>query len=177
MEPPRKRTRRASRAAPFVSDSLDKCTQRDASPVTASPIPQPTRKRRARSRQILVPTTAPMATPPATAAALSPCEVLVGDCRTILSGRADGSFACCVTSPPYWGMRDYGVDGQIGAVASLDAYISSLVVFREVKRLLSPRGTLWLNLGDSQRRPRDSRARQEKRRARDGLPASNTRGS
>ncbi|MGE7932138.1 DNA-methyltransferase [Viridibacillus arvi] len=55
-----------------------------------------------------------------------------------------------VTSPPYWGLRDYGVDGQIGLESSVEEYVKSLVeVFREVKRVLRDDGTLWLNLGDS----------------------------
>ena len=57
---------------------------------------------------------------------------------------------CCVTSPPYYGLRDYGVDGQIGLEDSPDAYVSRLVeVFREVLRVLTDDGTLWLNIGDS----------------------------
>jgi len=57
---------------------------------------------------------------------------------------------CCVTSPPYWGLRDYGVAGQIGLEQSPEAYVSRLVdVFREVRRVLCDDGTLWLNLGDS----------------------------
>lgn len=77
-------------------------------------------------------------------------NVVEGDCRQRLADYADCSFDCCVTSPPYWGLRDYGVDGQIGAEDSLDAYVESLVVaFREVRRVLSDAGTLWLNLGDA----------------------------
>ncbi|MCI0673178.1 MAG: site-specific DNA-methyltransferase, partial [Myxococcaceae bacterium] len=61
----------------------------------------------------------------------------------------DGIAQCCVTSPPYWGLRDYGVEGQIGLEASLGDYVARLVeVFREVRRVLRPDGTLWLNLGD-----------------------------
>jgi DNA modification methylase len=57
---------------------------------------------------------------------------------------------CCVTSPPYFGLRDYGVDGQIGLERTPDAYVAKLVeVFREVRRVLRDDGTLWLNLGDS----------------------------
>jgi DNA modification methylase len=59
------------------------------------------------------------------------------------------SIHACVTSPPYFGLRDYGVDGQIGREPSLEAYVARLVgVFREVRRVLRPDGTLWLNLGD-----------------------------
>lgn len=63
---------------------------------------------------------------------------------------ADGSVHCVVTSPPYWGLRDYGVEGQIGLEESPDAFIESMVmVFREVYRVLRDDGTLWLNLGDT----------------------------
>jgi DNA modification methylase len=62
----------------------------------------------------------------------------------------DGCVACVVTSPPYWGLRDYGVADQIGLEASPDAYVAHLVaVFREVRRVLNDDGTVWLNLGDS----------------------------
>lgn len=62
----------------------------------------------------------------------------------------DGSVNCCVTSPPYYGLRDYGVSGQIGLEQTPDEYVANLVsVFREVKRVLRDDGTLWLNLGDS----------------------------
>lgn len=63
---------------------------------------------------------------------------------------ADKSINCVVTSPPYYGLRDYGVDGQIGLEQTPDDYVNKLVnVFREVKRVLRDDGTLWLNLGDS----------------------------
>lgn len=72
------------------------------------------------------------------------------DCREGLKLLDDNSIDCCVTSPPYWGLRDYGVEGQIGLEDSLQEYIDEMVnVFREVKRVLKPEGTLWLNLGDS----------------------------
>jgi DNA modification methylase len=62
------------------------------------------------------------------------------------------SVDCCVTSPPYWGLRDYGTDGQIGLEASPEAFVAEMVaVFRQVRRVLAPHGTLWLNLGDSTR--------------------------
>ncbi len=62
----------------------------------------------------------------------------------------DGCVACVVTSPPYWGLRDYGVDGQIGLEGTPEAYVGKLVeVFREVRRVLRPHGTVWLNLGDT----------------------------
>jgi len=78
------------------------------------------------------------------------CLIAQGDCRDILRTLPDESFQMCVTSPPYWGLRDYGVDGQIGAEQDPEGYVEHLVqVFREVKRVLKPDGTLWLNLGDS----------------------------
>jgi DNA modification methylase len=62
----------------------------------------------------------------------------------------DESVHCVVTSPPYWGLRDYGVSGQIGLEATPDLFVARMVeVFREVRRVLRPDGTLWLNLGDS----------------------------
>ena len=62
----------------------------------------------------------------------------------------DNSIDCCVTSPPYWGLRDYGNDAQIGMEEIPDKFVQSLVdVFTEVKRVLKPEGTLWLNLGDT----------------------------
>ena len=63
---------------------------------------------------------------------------------------ADESVDCVITSPPYWGLRDYGVVGQIGLESTPDAYVATLVnVFREVRRVLRPHGTVWLNLGDT----------------------------
>ena len=77
-------------------------------------------------------------------------NILVGDVRQRLSDIADGSVQCCVTSPPYWGLRDYGADGQIGLEQTPDAYVAEMVaVFREVWRVLADDGVLWLNLGDT----------------------------
>lgn len=77
-------------------------------------------------------------------------RILVGDCLSVLRSFPEGHFQSCVTSPPYWGLRDYGVEGQIGAEPKIDAYIAALVdVFREVRRVLAKDGTVWLNLGDS----------------------------
>jgi site-specific DNA-methyltransferase (adenine-specific)/site-specific DNA-methyltransferase (cytosine-N4-specific) len=74
----------------------------------------------------------------------------VGDCLRVLRSLPAESAQACVTSPPYWGLRDYGVKGQIGAEPTVDAYLAHLVeVFREVRRVLRANGTLWLNLGDS----------------------------
>lgn len=72
------------------------------------------------------------------------------DCLTGLKLLPDNSIDCCVTSPPYWGLRDYGVPGQAGLEPTLEEYVEKMVlIFREVKRVLRPSGTLWLNLGDS----------------------------
>ena len=75
---------------------------------------------------------------------------IVGDCRFVLPTLEDKSVQCCVTSPPYFGLRDYGADGQIGLEKTPDEYVYELVrVFREVKRALKDDGVLFLNLGDS----------------------------
>lgn len=77
-------------------------------------------------------------------------RIITGDARTMLATLPDGSARCCVTSPPYYGLRDYGHAGQIGLEQTPDAYVAELVaVFREVRRVLAGDGTLWLNLGDS----------------------------
>ena len=77
-------------------------------------------------------------------------NLLIGDCRNILPSLPDKLVQCVVTSPPYFNLRDYGVEGQIGLEDSVEDYVNSLVnVFREVKRILKDDGTLWLNLGDS----------------------------
>jgi DNA modification methylase len=76
--------------------------------------------------------------------------IIAGDCIEGMRTIAAGVVHTCVTSPPYWGLRDYGVDGQIGLEATPDAYVARLVdVMREVRRVLRDDGTLWLNLGDS----------------------------
>ena len=77
-------------------------------------------------------------------------QVHVGDVRQLLPQIPDDSIDCVVTSPPYWGLRDYGVPGQLGLEESPARYVVEMVaVFNEVRRVLKPRGTLWLNLGDS----------------------------
>lgn len=77
-------------------------------------------------------------------------RILEGDCRDVLRTLSDGSAHCCVTSPPYFGLRDYGVAGQMGLEATPDEFIAGMVaVFREVRRVLRDDGTLWLNIGDS----------------------------
>jgi DNA modification methylase len=75
---------------------------------------------------------------------------LQGDCREVLAGLPEQSVHCVITSPPYWGLRDYGVDGQIGLEASLETFIEEMVgVFRKVWRVLRDDGTCWMNLGDA----------------------------
>lgn len=77
-------------------------------------------------------------------------RILVGDVLDMLASLPDESVHCVVTSPPYWGLRDYGVAGQIGLEPTLDEYLARMVaVFREVRRVLRRDGTLWLNMGDS----------------------------
>lgn len=76
--------------------------------------------------------------------------ILTGDALAMLRTLPDQSVHCCVTSPPYWGLRDYGVLGQIGLESSPQEYIAALMpIFHEVHRVLRADGTLWLNLGDS----------------------------
>lgn len=75
---------------------------------------------------------------------------MCGDAATQLRELGDGICQTCVTSPPYYGLRDYGVGGQIGAEPVVEEYVDALVVvFREVRRVLADDGTVWLNLGDS----------------------------
>ena len=72
------------------------------------------------------------------------------DCQAFLKRVPDNFIDCCVTSPPYYGLRDYGHDGQLGLEATPEAYVEKMVaVFREVRRVIKDDGTLWLNLGDS----------------------------
>ena len=73
-----------------------------------------------------------------------------GDSLQVLYALPDELVQCCVTSPPYWGLRDYGVAGQLGLEKTPEEYVAKLVeIFREVRRVLEPDGVLWLNLGDS----------------------------
>lgn len=77
-------------------------------------------------------------------------QIITGDARKVLADFPADHFQTVVTSPPYWGLRDYGVDGQIGAETDVRDYIKDLVaLFREVRRTLRPDGTLWVNIGDS----------------------------
>jgi DNA modification methylase len=78
------------------------------------------------------------------------CQILQGDAIEQLKALPDESVHCCVTSPPYWGLRDYGVEGQLGLEKTPDEYVAKMAqVFREVQRIMRPDATLWLNLGDS----------------------------
>lgn len=77
-------------------------------------------------------------------------SVVHGDAEAVLSRLSENFFQCCITSPPYWGLRDYGNSHQIGAEDHFAAYVARLVaVFRNVRRVLKDDGVLWLNLGDS----------------------------
>ena len=76
-------------------------------------------------------------------------RVITGDCRNVLPTLDSESVQCCITSPPYWGLRDYDHTEQIGAELSPQLYVDQLVdVFREVNRILRSDGVLWLNIGD-----------------------------
>lgn len=81
---------------------------------------------------------------------LEQCSIHLGDCLDSLRKMPDGSVNCCVTSPPYYALRDYGVEGQLGLEDSPEQYVTRLVsIFGEVRRVLRDDGTLWLNIGDS----------------------------
>jgi len=76
-------------------------------------------------------------------------KIYQGHCLEVLKTLPSETINTVVTSPPYWGLRDYGVDGQIGLENSVEEYVSALVnVFKEIKRILKDEGTVWLNLGD-----------------------------
>ena len=86
-------------------------------------------------------------------------KIMNGDCIKMMQTLPDKSVNCCVTSPPYFGLRDYGHEGQIGLEETPDAFVKKIVeVFREVKRVLKDDGTLWLNIGDSYASYRDGKA-------------------
>ena len=77
-------------------------------------------------------------------------KIIVGNAIEVLKELPDCYVDCCITSPPYLGLRDYGVNGQIGLENSIEDYINRLTdIFREVRRVLKNDGTLWLNVGDS----------------------------
>ena len=76
--------------------------------------------------------------------------ILIGDTLEQLQRLPDGSVDCVITSPPYFLLRDYGVAGQIGLEATVDEWVAKLrAVFREVARVLTPTGSIWVDLGDS----------------------------
>src|SRR3990167_4591597 len=76
--------------------------------------------------------------------------IIVGDCLEIMRSWPDAFVQTVVTSPPYWGLRDYGMPGQTGLETTPESYVAKMAeVFREVKRVLRDDGTLWLNSGDS----------------------------
>ena len=88
----------------------------------------------------------PFRAPPAD----KPILVIAGDVREMIKTIPDNTFQCAITSPPYWGVRDYGVKNQIGAEPNLEDYISDLVsIFSELRRTLKPDGTFWLNIGNT----------------------------
>jgi DNA modification methylase len=75
--------------------------------------------------------------------------ILQGDVLAVLRTLPSDHFGCVITSPPYWGLRDYGVDGQLGLEATLGEHLAKMVeVFEEVRRVLHPKGTCWVNYGD-----------------------------
>ena len=76
--------------------------------------------------------------------------LVAGDTKEVLSKIPDGVFQSCVTSPPYWSLRDYDIEGQIGLEETVSDYVANLVdVFEQIRRVLKEDGTLWLNIGDS----------------------------
>jgi DNA modification methylase len=76
-------------------------------------------------------------------------EIREGDCRAVLAEFESESVQCVVTSPPYWGLRDYGIEGQLGLEPTPEEYVTTMVeVFREVRRVLRKDGAVWLNMGD-----------------------------
>jgi len=77
-------------------------------------------------------------------------KIIQGDSLTMLKTLPDASVDCCITSPPYWGLRDYQVKGQLGLEDTPEEYVAKILdIFREVRRVLKKEATLWLNLGDS----------------------------
>jgi DNA modification methylase len=103
-------------------------------------------------------------------------DIRIGDCRQLLAAMPDESVHCVVTSPPYFGLRDYGVDGQIGLEPTPDAFVAEMVaVFREVRRVLRADGVLWLNLGDSYAANRTYQVSQSKHQTHDYGESNATR--
>lgn len=85
-------------------------------------------------------------------------RIINGDCLAVLKTIADKSVDCCVTSPPYFGLRDYNIEGQLGLEDTPSEYVKRMVeVFREIRRVLKDEGTFWLNIGDSYASFRDGK--------------------
>jgi len=79
-----------------------------------------------------------------------PNQIYCGDSLEVLKGFESGSIDCCITSPPYYALRDYGCKGQLGLEKTFHEYLNKLIeIFAEVKRVLKPTGTIWVNMGDS----------------------------
>jgi DNA modification methylase len=96
-------------------------------------------------------------------------KIIQGDCLEVLKTLPDESVDCCITSPPYFGLRDYGVEGQIGLEGNPESFVLKIVeVFREVRRVLKSDGTLWLNLGDTYSADRWSETPSTMNKNRDG---------
>ena len=77
-------------------------------------------------------------------------KIILGNCLTGIKQMPDNSVDCCITSPPYWGLRDYGVDQQLGQENDFRNFVNNLLdIFLEIKRVLKPTGTCWVNLGDT----------------------------
>src|SRR5437773_1956779 len=75
-------------------------------------------------------------------------RIIVGNALEALRKFGPDTFRVCVTSPPYWGLRDYGVENQLGAEADVASYVENIcTIFEAVRRVLKPDGTMWLNLG------------------------------
>jgi DNA modification methylase len=109
-------------------------------------------------------------------------RILIGDCRDKLSQLPDGSVNCCVTSPPYFRLRDYGHEGQMGLEPTPDEFVAGMVdVFREVRRVLRDDGTCWINIGDSYSRSQETNVPQTKNQTRGKLrdlsPPAHIKGS
>ena len=80
----------------------------------------------------------------------NPITIVHGDVRQIIKNIPTESVQCIITSPPYWGVRDYGIQNQIGAEPVLNDYIATLVgIFAEAKRILKPDGLFWLNIANT----------------------------
>ena len=104
-------------------------------------------------------------------------KIYCGDSLQVLQTLPDNCLDCCVTSPPYYALRDYGTDGQIGREATPEEYVSRITaVFHEVKRVLTPEGTCWLNIADTycgtqqSRPPRPEIPQRQERAASGGKP-------